>query len=117
MKLGIYFDRKRPGKKVRSDVWNKFNEIVSRETNQIIDHFYYCINCKDVIDNYYTDDNTNRLKRHTCFSNNKSAIERKSSVSKFDKDCLKRAAVHFVVKDLRPFYAMEGDNDSLLKNF
>lgn len=116
MEERIYFDQKKPGK-IRSNVWNKFHEIFSTETKQKIDNFFFCTKCLDVVDNFYKDSSTHRLARHVCFSNNNIVDESNlpNSSNKLDTESLKLASVHFVVKDLRPFCAIEGWNVSLLK--
>lgn len=101
----------KPGK-LRSEVWTKFHEIFFMDTSQKIDHFYYCVECADIIDNLYLDGNTNRFKRHVCIDNNNNNDgnvnnNSKLVISKLDKDKLKTASVKFVAKDLRPYFALE----------
>lgn len=105
---GTFLHQKKPGK-TRSKVWLKFDEIFSTDPRQKIDYFYYCTECTAVIDNLCIDGNTNRLIRHVCFENMQceTGESKQMIISKEDKEKLKLASVHFISKDLRPYYAIQ----------
>lgn len=106
--IGIYFHQNKTGK-TKSPVWSKFNEIFVRESKLKVKNFYFCTNCKLIEYNPCTDGNTNRLRRHLCLKKDDSSLESKIVVKRNDKHELKLAAAKFVSKDLRPFFAIQGE--------
>lgn len=109
-------------KRITSDVWDSFVMLVNRDTNNIINGWVQCVKC-----NRYTPYNgstTTRLKSHRCDkpqrnlmsfyvsspSSPSSALSKnRIQFSKYDKEMIREAAVKFVAKDIRPFYAIEGE--------
>lgn len=108
-------------KKCHSQVWTKFHEIRTTDTNEKIETFFLCTTCNDVIYNPCIDGYTKRLLRHNCASENGivcssgssssssevSNTKAKIPINQNDKKRLKIASAKFVAKDLRPFYAIE----------
>lgn len=106
---GMFFGQKR-GKRRRSEVWKKFDEIYSADSKQQIKYFYQCCECREIIYSPYNDGNTNRLLRHICYeidANNNSETAKTLLITKSDRENLKMASAKFVSKDLRPYYAVE----------
>lgn len=95
----------------RSTVWQKFHEIYSKNTNEIVKYFYFCVSCEHVVPNLSSDSNTNRLIRHKCSNEieNYPLKEEKTNFSKLEKETVKAAAANFVALDLRPYAAIEGE--------
>lgn len=94
---------------VRSTVWNQFHEIFENEKKIV--QYVLCTRCKDVI--FRSNNNTNTMLRHICNTNvdNNNVLPEKlmkSIVSKEDKERLKLAASKFVIKDIRPYFAVQG---------
>lgn len=99
-------------KKCSSAVWKKFHEIFTADTEEKIDFFYLCTDCKDVIYNPTKDGNTNRLWRHNCAvsgDSGSSTSNKKHTFTLLEKERkgLRVASAKFVAKDLRPSYAIE----------
>lgn len=74
----------------------------------LIPHYYHCTNCKKVI--YCVprqDGNINQLARHSCENvvNGQNRLAIKPGI----REEIRNAASKFIVKDLRPFFAIEGD--------
>lgn len=98
---------------VRSPVWNFFNEIFENENK--IAQFVFCIKCKSVL--FRPNNNTNIMLRHmqicSTDANNNNVLPKqpttKSIVSQEDKERLKLAAAKFVIKDIRPYIAVQGN--------
>lgn len=82
-------------------------EVYDGET--LISGFFFCTNCKQVIFcEARKDGNINALTRYECSQdvNGKKKILVKPGI----REEMKNAATKFVVNDLRPFYAIEGES-------
>lgn len=103
--MGIFHTEPRK-KKSTSEIWRYIHEVYS-ENQRVVDA-YYCIDCQTVIYNANSDGNTNKFRRHTCMK--KTADNKiKILIRKETKNELKEAAAKFIVKDIRPFLAIEGE--------
>lgn len=85
---------------------------VYNENNVLIKHFYSCIICDEVTRVDVHNNGTNQLNRHKCVkSNNQSKLLsffKKKPKNDFGKE-LTKASCQFVVKDMRPAIAVEGN--------
>lgn len=100
-----------------SDVWEKFKII--KYNDLCVPNFVFCTKCEAFCS--YNGSTTTRLIAHKCIVDvNQNSIdniegfevEPKKPKIKFTQDDLKivrNAASKFIVKDLRPFYAIEGE--------
>lgn len=104
----IHKERPKPW---RSNAWCQFHEIFDKTTASKIEYYYFCIQCKCVVFNNAKDGNTNPFRRHTCYIKDKETLQNQKRllIKAEDRDRFKTAAVQFVCKDLRPYYAIEGD--------
>lgn len=107
-------------KRISSDVWNTFVMLVNVDTNDIINGWVQCVKCNRYIP--YNGSTTTRLRSHRCDKpqrnlissyvsspSSPSSLKNRIQFSKYDKDIIREAAVKFVAKDIRPFYAIEGE--------
>lgn len=101
---------KKRDKKSSSDVWNKFHEIRTYGTNELVKYFFFCVKCERVVYNPSIDGNINYLRRHSCTSNNntKTAKQPKLVIPESEKEKLRFSGAKFVARDLRPYSAIEG---------
>lgn len=96
--------------RITSSVWERFHVILDRTTNNVISGFVKCIECGHFVE--YNGSTTSNLKNHKC---NRKKIEQNHLtriVRKFhqsDIEAVRNASVKFVVEDLRPFLAIEGE--------
>lgn len=103
----------RPKQNARSGVWTKFHEVLDKGNNSIIANYVKCVNCDKFYK--YNGGTTSSLQRHKCGSKTKQRriddfLDTKNQkISKTDSLKLRDAVTKFIVKDLRPFKAMEGD--------
>lgn len=94
-----------------SSAWDSFHLIydISNENSMVID-FVMCIKCKEFVP--YRGPTTTQLLRHKCSPNHRSIgsfLTKKLKFSESDINNVRDAAMQFIVKDIRPFYALEGD--------
>lgn len=93
-------------KRKKSITWKHMNEVYDGETQ--ITEYFHCTICNRVIFcAAKKDGNINSLARHECM--NVVNGEKRLIVKPDIHDEIKKAATMFVVKDLRPFYAIEGE--------
>lgn len=104
--IGIYIAKPRK-KYSKSHVWKYILEVYDEDDKQI-DFAYYCINCNQVIYNGNVKSNTNIFLRHKCQTETVDK-KKKMIIRKDTKEEFKIAAAKFVSKDIRPYYAIEGD--------
>lgn len=118
-------------KKLKSDIWNVFHEIVHIESSKVVEYSFFCSKCNTVVTNKkknvqitpsmnkseISNGNT-PLLRHICAqlqggTQSNSTITRymnSSKVFKFndtDKEAIKTSFSSFVSIDMRPFSAVE----------
>lgn len=102
-------------KKIRSPVWETFNEIFTADSLEAVPNFYQCTNCETIVYNPNIGGNTTRLIRHICYESknghdtNDHVGQERLMISAKDKEPLKSAAVKFIANDLRPYSAIEGE--------
>lgn len=99
-----------------SNVWEVFQSIIDETTEpkRIVSNFVKCSCCSQFLT--YNGQTTTVLLRHMSKCGNhqpsilKFLVSKKSITFKeIDIASVREAAMKFVVKDLRPFYAIEGD--------
>lgn len=110
LKNGVLFHQKKAGK-TRSIAWDKFDHIFSTESKEKIKYFFYCTQCSGIEYNPADNGNTNKLLRHVC--NKTYGVRKKGSeqiiLKKSEKENFKTAAANYVAKDLRPYFAIQGE--------
>lgn len=104
-------------RKLSSPVWLKFHEIIDENSN-IVPKWYYCLQCKQPVENKYPNGTTVRFIRHLkqCTEHDTSQLKLDEFFAEKDPkkvtgkyvDMLKEASVRFVCEDLRPYSAIEG---------
>lgn len=97
-------------KAIKSNVWSIFHEIVDKSNSNIVSNFVKCTKCDKF--QPFKGPTTTQLNRHKCSSRQQnllSFVSKKTTVKKEDLENLKNACVKFVVKDIRPYFAVEGD--------
>lgn len=99
-------------KSLRSPVWEDFKRLLDVEENIVVNNFALCFHCKGFI--AFNGKTTSQLLAHKakCTSNPLSMDQLEDSRIIFKQAELaelRDAAAKFVVKDFRPFYALEGD--------
>lgn len=111
---------KKKDKYASSSVWKKFHEIYTFDTGVLVKFFFFCTLCKDVVYNSSPGGNTNALLRHVCSiqnDNNVSCTNVTSqstvkstllSICSAIKEKIRSAAASLVIKDLRPYTAIQG---------
>lgn len=87
--------------------WDTTHEIVDVDADAKVDFVYLCTVCKNVVYNGRTDGNTMAFNRHICFAMDGQKEKKRLLISKEEKEKLKIAASQFVVKDIRPYQAVE----------
>lgn len=95
---------------LKSTVWETFLLIFDRTNNKKIRNFVKCSKCSSFV--AYNGSTTTSLKSHEC--NKLQTIDsflksEKTKLSKNDIDAIRDAATEFIVRDIRPFYAIEGE--------
>lgn len=99
--------------RLKSNVWGLFKLIVdeSTEEKKVISNFVICSSCMKFF--AYNGETTSTLLRHSACgkgqpSMNKFVVKKKATEFKeMDIKNVREAAMKFVVKDYRPFYAIE----------
>lgn len=112
--------RKRQGPALTSSAWQKFYVLTLKETGKPVNNWVQCIQCSKFLK--YNGRTTSNLNNHTCSEKNKKQITINSfanfastthqgsiKFTEFDKQVIRDGAEKFIVKDLRPFFALEGD--------
>nr|CAG8564771.1 2964_t:CDS:2 [Entrophospora candida] len=93
----------------RSDVWDKFSELVDLDDKMI--GYVVCRNC-DYITKYNYKLGTSNLRRHRCCNlDNQSKITsflQKNEAPANVKELIKKKSINFVCRDLRPFEIVSG---------
>lgn len=109
---GLYVSRERTSKKRtrRAKCWDTIHEIIDVDLDTKVKNVFLCTVCKNVIYNKCNDGNTMAFNRHCCFDKSKEGTNRRRLlISKTEKQELIAATTSFVVKDCRPFKAIEGE--------
>lgn len=114
MKMKHEYDRKNANK-IKSKVWQLFTLIFDKRDNKLIENYVRCQRCSKFV--AYNGVTTSKLLNHKCQNLSQPTIQGFLSISnnngaKFSKndiDAVRDAAAKFVVKDIRPFYAVEGE--------
>lgn len=111
--------------KIKSVVWKKFHVISHASTNQLIQNWVQCTACSSFIP--YHNNTTSRLKDHVCKRNenqlsmdNFVSREKETPINFLKEEIqnIREAACKFIVSDIRPFYAVEGEGlRALLRTF
>lgn len=111
-------------KRKSSSAWDSFHLIYeTTNPNSALDGFVYCIKCNEFVP--YNGPTTSQLLRHKCILNQPTIRNQPTIIDSFgpkirinfsesDTSNMRDAAMQFVVRDIRPFYAVEGDG---LRNF
>lgn len=98
-------------KRLTSNVWLSFNEIVDKSNNKVISNFVECIKCNSFAQ--YNGISTTQLLRHVCLKKQRNLdfflSKNKCEIAHEDKAKITNACVKFISKDLRPYYAVEGE--------
>lgn len=102
IKNNIYTHRQKPDGKI-SRVWDFFHEIVD-DTDNTIEQFFFCINCKSVQHSARLHGSTTELLRHSCVP---PAVINELNINTNDIERIETAAAKVVCVDLRPFNAVE----------
>lgn len=121
MKMRHEYERKSVNK-IKSKVWQSFSLVFDKRTDKLIKNYVRCHKCSNFC--AYNGETTSKLLKHKCkdhgqptindFISNSSKIS--AHFSKNEITAIRDAAVEFIVKDIRPFYAVEGDGlQSLIK--
>lgn len=98
---------------ISSGVWVDFRRMMVSEENCLIENYVWCLHCKHPI--AYLGSTTTRLKDHQrkCparpfdEANDKSKATITFKLAELEQ--IKDAAAKFIVKDIRPFLAIEGE--------
>lgn len=107
---GLYISRERETKKKtrRAKCWDTIHEIIDVDTDTKVKNVFLCTVCKNVVHNKSKDGNTMAFNRHVCYAkSNEKTDHKRILVSKEEKEKLVAACTSFVVKDYRPFKAIE----------
>lgn len=105
-------------KRPKSSVWESFGQLYDQTTNRMIDNYTICLKCKALT--IASGSCTTVMLRHECQKEetmcvgiekylNLQTSKKSTKFSSNEKSKIKMACVNFVAKDLRPFYAIEGD--------
>lgn len=99
---------------IRSAAWLDFRRMLIRDPNVLIENLVWCIHCKEMVP--YLGTTTTRLLEHSRKCKDRPLYvtgdgdgEAKITFKLNELKQLRDAAAKFVVKDLRPFVAVEGD--------
>lgn len=114
-KRADYRQRRRSGATLTSNVWEKFHILSLRATNEIINDWVQCGQCLQFLK--YNGRTTTGLKRHRCSVKNKFSSTLESYFTtggsfiftETDKNIIRDGAEKFIVEDLRPYFALEGN--------
>lgn len=115
MKKRTNYKQRRSGAAITSDVWEKIHILSLRTTDKIINDWVQCSQCLQFLK--YNGRTTTGLKRHNCSNKNKNSSTMdsfltSSSTFRFtesDKQIIRDGAEKFIVRDLRPYFALEGE--------
>lgn len=114
MKKRTNYRQKKAGAAITSDVWEKFHILSLKETNEIIKDWVQCSKCSKFLK--YNGRTTTGLKRHICSFNDNMSSTLDSFLSigtlrftETNKKIIRDGAEKFIVLDLRPYFALEGD--------
>lgn len=95
---------------VSSRVWLDFRRILLRESNKVVENYVWCTHCRTATP-YYGSTTTRLLEhRKKCTERPQDENDAKPKIN-FTLDelsGLREAAARFVVKDIQPFYAING---------
>lgn len=112
--INITIKNENDERRLRSNVWKLFQLIVDKSTEKIVSNYVRCSSC--LIFFPYNGETTSVLLRHIpCNNGPQPLISKFLTSNKYtqfkqnDIDSVKEAAVKFVVKDRRPYYAVQGD--------
>lgn len=98
-------------RKVKSEVWLLFHEIVDTSNSKVISNFVRCSKCNEFQE--YNGSSTTQLNRHKCSKPQQTldlfVKSNKTKIKEEDFEKVKNACVKFITKDIRPYYAVEGD--------
>lgn len=99
-------------KSVKSLVWKNFKRMLNFESNELVANFVICIHCNQFV--LFHGNTTTQLQRHQRKCSSKPSNQDKNDKPRItfklaELSDLRDAAAKFVIKDCRPFYAIEGD--------
>lgn len=99
--------------KIKSKVWQSFFLIIDKTSDKLIKNYVRCQKCSKFC--AYNGETTSKLLKHKCRNLAQPTIQsflspplKSAQFSKSEIDTIRDAAAEFVVKDIRPFYAVEG---------
>lgn len=111
---GELLSRQKSTGNARSLVWNQFHEVIDKNTGLVVTNFVKCTICNQYYQ--YNGSTTSTLRRHKCHKSKQQRIDTffpgttgNRKLSSSDKAIVLDAATKFVVKDLRPLQAVEGE--------
>lgn len=109
-----YEVEKKKVKRLSSNVWKSFLLVFDATNNRKIANWVKCSKCSDFC--RYNGVTTSKLLKHKCLKNGQPTIgnffastsTRLVKLSKTEVTQVRDAASEFIVKDIRPYYALEG---------
>lgn len=112
------YTKKKSGPSIKSNDWEKFHIVTLKETSEVLKNWVQCSNCSKFLP--YNRRTTTGLKQHKCpglknttfmdtFLSNEQTHMSKVRFSESDKKLIRDAAEKFIVLDIRPFFALEGE--------
>lgn len=98
---------------ITSGVWLECRRMLVREPNVLIDNYVWCMHCKNSLP-YYNNTTTKiwehlRKCQHKPFEESNANAPSTIKFKMNELQDLRNAAARFVVKDVRPFIAIEGE--------
>lgn len=117
LKKRANYRQKRSGAAITSNVWERFHVLSLKATNEIIKDWVQCSQCLRFLK--YNGRTTTGLKKHICSVKDNMSTTLDSFLSitsnstfrftESDKKIIRDGAEKFIVQDLRPYFALEGD--------
>lgn len=101
--------------RIKSNVWELFQMIIDETTEEksVVSNHVRCSSCSKFF--AYNGETTTSLLRHSSCGKQHSSLfkflvnKKPTEFNKIDLNNVREAAMKFVVKDRRPYYAIEGD--------